>query len=103
MIFIVLCLDINDDLFDVNNELMPVAARWKNLGIALRLDSAQLDRIEADNRKVEDSLTEVLKLWLKKSYNTMKFGEPSWHLLAKAVGHPCGGNNPALAEILHRK
>ena len=99
---VALAADI-DDLFDVNAELMPVAARWKNLGLALRLDSDTLDEIEANNKKVGDSLTEVLKLWLKKSYNTKKFGEPTWHRLAEAVGHPSGGNDPALAEKLRTK
>ena len=102
MIFVVLCLDI-DDLFDVKKELMPVAARWKDLGLALRLDPDQLDTIEADNKKVGDSLTEVLKLWLKKLYNIDKFGEPSWHLLAEAVGDSIGGQDPALAKKLCTK
>ena len=99
---VALAADI-DDLFDVKTELMPVAARWKDLGLALRLNPYKLDEIEADNKKVGDSLTEVLKLWLNKSYNAKKFGEPSWHRLAEAVGHASGGNNPALAEKLHTK
>ena len=74
---VVLCIESND-LFDVNAELMPVVARWKYIGLALRLDPDKLDEIEADNRNVEESLTNVLKLWLKKSYNAKKFGEPSW-------------------------
>ena len=81
-----------------------MAARWKSIGLALRLNSGQLKKIEKDNRdSVEDCLTEVLTLWLNKAYNTERFGEPSWELLARAVAHPAGGNNPALAEEITKK
>ena len=68
------------------------------MGLALRLDPNQLDVIEKQNSDLEDSLTKVLTLWLNKNYNTKRFGEPSWELLAKAVAHRAGGSNPALAE-----
>ena len=81
-----------------------MTARWKHIGLALRLDPSELKNIEKDNRdSVEDCLTEVLTLWLNKAYNTERFGEPSWELLARAVAHPAGGNNPALAEEIARK
>ena len=86
-----------DDLFDVNSELQPVAARWKHFGLALRLNPDKLDEIEKDNRDSGDCLTKVLTLWLKKNYNTERFGEPSWELLARAAGNPAGGNDSALA------
>ena len=86
-----------DDLFDVTQELQPVTARWKQFGLALRLDPDKLDVIEKDNRDSGDCLTKVLTLWLKKNYNTKRFGEPSWELLARAAGNPAGGNNSALA------
>ena len=92
-----------DDLFDVKSELIPVATRWKHIGLALRLDPAQLSIIESDQGRVDDRLTEVLHLWLKKAYNSKRFGEPSWTLLARAVGHPAGGNNRALAEKIAEK
>ena len=44
----------------------------------------------------------VLTLWLKKNYNTEKHGEPSWELLAAAVGNPAGGNDSVLAESITR-
>ena len=92
-----------DDLFDVKRELLPVAARWKDIGLALRLGPSQLDEIENDNRNASDCLTRVLTLWLKKTYNTERFGEPSWELLARAVADPAGGNDPALAEEIGKK
>ena len=92
-----------DDLFNVKSELLPVAARWKDIGLALRLDPSQLDDIESDNRNASDCLTRVLTLWLKKAYNTERFGEPSWELLARAVADRAGGNDPALAEEIAKK
>ena len=86
-----------DDLFDVL-VLVPITDRWKHIGLALRLDPDLLDVIERDHRRCEDRLTEVLTLWLKGNYNTERFGEPSWEMLAEAVGHRSGGNNPALAQ-----
>ena len=84
--------------------LEPVTARWKHTGLALRLDPGELDDIEMRNKKLDTCLTEVLRLWLSKKYDTEKFGEPSWSLLAEAVAHPAGGNNNALAmEIAEGK
>ena len=88
----------------MKSELAPVTARWKYIGLALRLNPSKLKRIERENRdNLEDCLTEVLTLWLNGTYNTERFGEPSWELLARAVAHPAGGNNPALAEEIAKK
>ena len=88
-----------DDLIDAKRKLLPVADRWKHIGLALRLDPSELKRIERENRdNLEDCLTEVLTLWLKGNYNMERFGEPSWVLLARAVADSAGGNNSALAE-----
>ena len=78
----------------------PVIARWKYIGLALGLNHNQLGVIKHGNEKPEDCLTEMLALWLKKSYNTDRFGTPSWELLVNAVGHRSGGNNCALAESI---
>ena len=73
------------------------------MGLALRLDPTQLNTIEEKNRKLEDCLTEMLKLWLSKKYDTKKFGEPSWSTLAKAVGHSAGGKDAGLAEGITKR
>ena len=85
------------------SELSPVIARWKHIGLALRLYPYKLDEIEMENKELEECLTKVLTLWLYKTYNTERFGEPSWKLLADAVHHHAGGNNPALALKITRK
>ena len=92
-----------DDLFDVKEELISATARWKHIGLALRLNPSQLKKIEKENRDLEDCVTEILTLWLSKNYNTERFGEPSWTLLAEAVANPAGGNNTALAQEIAKK
>ena len=92
-----------NDIFDVIDKLGPVTHRWKQVGLALRLDPNKLYVIEKENKQLEDCLDKALTLWLKMCYNTERFGDPSWLLLAKAVDHPAGGNNRALAEIIRGK
>ena len=82
----------------MNVALGPVTARWKHIGLALRLNPSQLKKIEKENSDLEDCVTEMLTLWLNRNYNTERFGEPSWELLARGVGHRSGGNDSALAE-----
>ena len=87
-----------DDHFEVMDAVHDVASRWKSLGAALRLPRPVLDRIEADRRDAKSSLEDVVTEWLNQSYNTQRFGLPSWKMLAEAVAHRNGGNNPALAD-----
>ena len=85
-------------------ELNPVSAKWKSIGIALRLSPNTLDRIQ-DEKRAEPSacLTSLVAEWLKKNYNVKKFGEPTWQRLVEAVGHPAGGADMALARKIARK
>ena len=92
-----------EDLRDVRSALGPVIARWKHIGLTLGLDPGQLEAVERDKGNCEDCLTEVLTLWLKRNYNTERFGEPSWEMLARAVGHRYGGNDPTLAREIQRR
>ena len=90
-----------DDLYDVLEKLTDVAHKWKNIGLALRLRPAQLNTIKRNNSDdMEGCLTDMLELWLMKTYDVETHGEPSWRLLREAVGSKAGGNNPALAETL---
>ena len=92
-----------DDFFDVKRELVGVAHNWKGIGEALRLTPSVLDIIEFDGKNAESRMNKVLTEWLKKAYNTTRFGLPSWKLLVAAVAHPAGGNNHALAEEIAQK
>ena len=91
--------DLNDHLFDVQSELNPVAANWRNIGIALRLKVDVLENIDTKFKGDPDvCLSHMVTEWLKKNYNWEKFGEPTWQRLVKAVDHPAGGANTALAS-----
>ena len=50
-----------------------------------------------------DCLTDMLESWLNKSYDVIQYGEPSWQMLENAVRARAGGNNPAIADQIHRK
>ena len=88
-----------DDLFDVQKELIPVSAKWRSIGIALRLKPNILDGIETRySGNPPDCLTSMLTEWLNRNYNVKRFCEPTWQALVKAVGDPAGGANMALAR-----
>ena len=91
-----------DDLYDIYSELLPVANKWKNIGLALRLTPNVMGTICTKN-DANECLLEVLTQWLKKTYNVERFGEPSWKLLIMAVGDRAGGGDPALAEKIAQK
>ena len=72
---------------------------WRPLGLALRLNPSVLARIEKERPSdVRACLSEMVTEWLNQSYNTERFGVPSWKMLVEAVAHPNGGNNHALAQ-----
>ena len=87
-------------MFRVKSELERVTDRWKYIGLALGINNDRLKKIERENKDLEDCLTDILDLWLKKVDG---YGEPSWELLARAVAHSSGGKNPALAEGIAQK
>ena len=83
----------------MKKELNPVSAKWKSIGIALRLTPNTLDGIQAKNSGDPSTcLTSMLTEWLNRNYNVERFGDPTWQRLAKAVGDPAGGENMALAR-----
>ena len=92
-----------DDLFDVQRELNPVSAKWRSIGVALRLKPDVLDGIVTwYNSDPIACLTSAVTEWLKRNYNVERFGEPTWQILVKAVGDPAGGANMALARDIAR-
>ena len=92
-----------ENLFDINTELVPVAGKWRNIGLALRLNDSQLGIIQDNHSDVTTRLTDMLRQWLNKTYDVERFGQPSWQMLAEAVRSPAGGNNPALATQIDKK
>ena len=80
-----------------------MAHNWRGVGRALRLHPDLLNRIEANTTDVESRLERVLSEWLKREYDTTRFGLPSWQLLVAAVAHPAGGKDHALAGQIARR
>ena len=88
----------------MQNELTPVTAKWRSIGIALRLKPNVLDGIKAENSgDPQACLTSMVTEWLGRNYNVTKFGEPTWQKLVEAVAHPNGGANMALARNMAKK
>ena len=88
----------------MQGELIPVAAKWRSIGIALRLKHDVLENIDTKHSgKPHECLSDVVTEWLKKNYSVEKFGEPTWQWLVKAVDHPAGGANKALAIEIARR
>ena len=93
-----------DDLFDVQKELIPVSARWKSIGLALRVKPNVLDVIQTQySGDPLACLTSTVTKWLNRNYNVKRFGEPTWQRLVEAVGHPASGANMALAREIARR
>ena len=86
---------------DVQYKLLPVAARWKFIGLVLGISDSELQTIEANKAHTEHLLTEMLRLWLNKVYNVEKYGKPLWQTLREAVKSPAGGKSPALADKIY--
>lgn len=96
--------DLGDDLFDVQSALIPVAANWRSIGIALRLRPDILQNTDTRyNGDPRACLSSMLTEWLMRNYNVERFGEPTWQMLVEAVGHPAGGANMALAKEIARR
>ena len=86
---------------DVRKELHPLAAEWKNVGIALGVNLDELKIIESSHLgKPVECLTEMLNNWLKGNYNS---GERTWQKLVEVVADPAGGNHKALAKEIAGK
>ena len=93
-----------DDHYDIIKELTSLAARWKDIGIALRLKNGQLNEIESKNPgKPQRCLSDVIENWLKRNYNVKKFGPPTWRWLVEIVAHQAGGNDKDLADKIARQ
>ena len=59
-----------DDLVDVVEEVMDVAASWRSLGLALRLKAAELDTISSKNHiDPTECLKDMLLTWLQQRYD----------------------------------
>ena len=88
-----------DDAFEIAEAVNEVAVNFIPLGEALRLKHGDLAIIE---KRFKDEprrgLKDVINNWLDQNYNVVKHGVPTWKMLVKAVAHPSGGANCAVAR-----
>ena len=91
-----------EDLAEIMHFLGNSETKWKEIGMALGLKENTLNRIEHENHDLMSRLRKMVLEWLKKNYNTEKFGEPTWEKLVAAVRSRVGGNNSALAQEIAR-
>ena len=85
-------------------ELEPVESRFYEIGIMLHLRPDVLERIR-DLNTVSSSrgMSKMITEWLKRNYNTKRFGYPTWKSLVNAVAKRCGGANEACARDIATK
>ena len=93
-----------DDVYDVYDEVYTMARNWRGLARSLRLPPTIVSLIATKYANdPNECLFSVLQEWLKRIQNVQRHGCPSWYLLVKAVAHPAGGGNPALADTIAQK
>eukprot|EP00731_Ephydatia_muelleri_P036647 Em0298g1a len=83
-----------------HHQFMESMIKWKILGMALRLNTVELDSIaEEHNSDSMQCLRGVVLSWLQQHYDTKKYGEPTWKVLChRAIEGPAGANEPILAK-----
>ncbi len=80
-------------------EVKDLAVRFIQLGKALRIPKADMDIIQSTHKdEPKAGLYAVIEAWLLQSQDCSKYGLPTWRVLVKAVAHPYGGSNCALAR-----
>ena len=90
-------------MISVYSEMISLAPRWRNLGLALGLLESDMRRIEYTHpRSSRDCLGELLVKWLKCGYDINKHGFPTWRKIVEVTAEPAAGANPALAETMAR-
>ena len=88
-----------ENLTDVRKEVWNLRSVYYALGVELGIHPSDLDTIKMENsQKLEQALTDVLNLWLRKSYLVSNTQPPTWQSLVKAVASPSGGNDRGLAR-----
>ena len=93
-----------DDVYNVYSEVITMAGSWRRVARVLRLSSVTMSLIASKfNNEPKDCLFNSLEVWLKRTYNTEKYGNPSWRMLVKCIANPAGGANPALAQVIAKR
>ena len=101
-IIIPICSTEEDDFREVFRCTVDLKTCYYELGIELGLPPRELTAI-AQDKTTNNPLTGVLLAWLSQSYNTDKYGLPTWRRLVEAVDSPAGGNDHELAKAIASK
>ena len=81
-----------------------MAGDWRKMARGLKVTPHVVNVLAAKHpHDPEECLSSLLYEWLKQSYDTGKYGYPSWRALVKAVASLTGGANPALAQKIAEK
>lgn len=86
----------SDDLVCVLEEVLDVSANWYDLGLQLKVRTAELDSIRAQTSTPKIQLREMLNIWLRTG------DDPSWVTLTDALRSRSVGAN-RLAGTLKQK
>ncbi len=79
---------------------MDLAARFSQLGKVLRIPTVDMEIMKVEHRdNPKEGLSAVIAAWL--NHNSKRV--PTWKALVKAVAHPFGGYNGALARKIAAK
>ena len=89
---------VENDSSTIMDELENVLSCYYEIGGRLHLSDDKLKAIQNKNLSAAAAMKEVIVEWLKRNYDSNKFGPPTWKALVDAVKHPTGGNNKAEAE-----
>ena len=75
-------------------ELLPVSAKWYDLGLELDLSSDTLDNIKSTFGENNDRLRECVKIFLKQVSPV-----PTWEVIVKALAEPHVGYSHLAQEL----
>ena len=91
-------------LGEVFADVADVAPKWGDVSLRLGLQKSRVETIETDHPGDSSAcLREALTDWLRRNYDTQRFGVPLLRKLVEAVASKTGGRNPKLAEDLTEK
>ena len=85
----------------VVDSVQQLAAKWPRLARRLHLKNSAIEVIERNNpRDAQGGFQDTITEWLRRNYNTERFGAPSWRMLVFAVkeldnalAHEIAGNH----------
>ena len=86
---------VDEDIKKVYEATYKLSANWYILGLALKIEDFNLDRIKADCREVLPCLYKMLQTWIHTRSAT-------WKNLVKAIADPAYVNNKKLANEIYK-